>query len=64
MFKCLDCDKVYKEKPDYCDCGNNTFEEIITTVVDDLEDPYASKLLSPIKEFFAKNHVLEFEYNE
>ena len=40
------------------------FEEIITTVVDDLEDPYASKLLSPIKEFFAKNHVLEFEYNE
>ena len=28
MFKCLDCEKTYKEKPDYCECGNNTFEEI------------------------------------
>ena len=28
MFKCKDCGSEYKEKPDYCDCGNDTFDEI------------------------------------
>ena len=28
MFKCKECGTEYKEKPDYCDCGNDTFEEI------------------------------------
>ena len=25
MFECTDCKKIYKEKPNYCDCGNNIF---------------------------------------
>lgn len=29
MFKCRECGCEYKEKPDYCDCGNNTFDEIL-----------------------------------
>lgn len=29
MFECCDCKKIYKEKPDYCDCGNNFFNEIV-----------------------------------
>lgn len=33
MFKCKDCGSEYKEKPDYCDCGNNTFEEIKEEIV-------------------------------
>ncbi len=28
MFKCKECGSEYKEKPDYCDCGNDTFDEI------------------------------------
>ena len=28
MFKCKECGTEYEEKPDYCDCGNDTFEEI------------------------------------
>lgn len=28
MFRCTDCNAEYKIKPDYCDCGNNTFEEV------------------------------------
>ena len=28
MFKCKDCGCEYKEKPDFCDCGNDTFDEI------------------------------------
>ena len=31
MFKCKECGTEYKEKPDYCDCGNDTFEEIVPT---------------------------------
>ena len=29
MFKCCDCGSEYKIKPDFCDCGNDVFEEII-----------------------------------
>lgn len=28
MFRCTDCNAEYKIKPDYCDCGNNMFNEI------------------------------------
>lgn len=31
MFKCSECGAEYKTKPDYCDCGNDSFEEIVTT---------------------------------
>ena len=30
MYKCSECGFEYKVKPDYCDCGNDSFEEIIT----------------------------------
>lgn len=29
MFKCTVCSKEYEIKPDYCDCGNDTFDEIV-----------------------------------
>lgn len=28
MYKCSDCGAEYKVKPDYCDCGNDSFIEI------------------------------------
>lgn len=28
MFKCKECGTEYQTKPEYCDCGNDTFEEI------------------------------------
>lgn len=28
MFKCKECGLEYEVKPEYCDCGNDTFEEI------------------------------------
>ena len=55
MFKCLDCDKVYKEKPDYCDCGNNTFEEIITTLAAEPSKKTFSQQYPQIKSFFETN---------
>lgn len=33
MFKCKECGCEYKEKPDFCDCGNDEFEEIEETEV-------------------------------
>lgn len=30
MYKCSDCNKTYSIKPDYCDCGNDIFEEILS----------------------------------
>lgn len=30
MFKCKECGSEYDIKPDFCDCGNDTFDEIIT----------------------------------
>lgn len=29
MFKCTECKRLYKDKVDYCDCGNNVFEEVV-----------------------------------
>lgn len=28
MFRCVECQKEYADKPDYCECGNDTFEYI------------------------------------
>lgn len=28
MFRCTDCGQEYEIKPDYCDCGNNVFEDL------------------------------------
>ena len=28
MYRCKECKTEYKEKVEYCECGNNTFEEI------------------------------------
>lgn len=29
MYRCIECKAVFEYKPDYCDCGNDTFEQII-----------------------------------
>lgn len=36
MYKCKECGTEYETKPDYCDCGNDTFDEI-------LPEPHAPK---------------------
>lgn len=30
MYRCKDCKLEYAERPDYCDCGNDSFDEIST----------------------------------
>ena len=43
MYKCTDCGKEYETKPQYCDCGNITFEEIITPYVKETETKTTEK---------------------
>lgn len=33
MYRCIECQKEYKEKPDYCECGNDTFQYIEEQIV-------------------------------
>lgn len=33
MYKCTECGTEYDVKPEYCDCGNDTFEEIVVKPV-------------------------------
>ena len=32
MFRCKECGTEFDVKPDYCDCGNDTFDEIVEKV--------------------------------
>ena len=43
MFKCKECGAEYEEKPDYCDCGNDEFEEV---VIEDSTKPQPSSIKS------------------
>ena len=30
MYKCKECGSEYEDKPDYCDCGNDEFELVVS----------------------------------
>jgi len=47
MFKCTDCGQEYEIKPDFCDCGNNTFEEIVPVKKADSTPNVEPKVVSP-----------------
>ena len=50
MYRCKDCQKEYKEKVEYCDCGNNSFEYIEDVVLQKkvVREPFTSKEKSAI----------------
>ncbi len=39
MYRCKECQTEYEIKPDYCDCGNDTFDEILPEPVKPLPSP-------------------------
>lgn len=55
-YRCKDCKAVYDEKPEYCNCGNNTFEEI----AQDFEIQPAQKSYS--KNFSDKNEIISWVF--
>lgn len=37
MFKCKECGQEFSIRPDYCDCGNDTFDEVVSADFDTVE---------------------------
>lgn len=46
-YKCTDCGQEYDAKPEFCDCGNNVFEEIIDKKVENLDKIYPQAEFKP-----------------
>lgn len=40
MYRCTECYTEYTELPEYCDCGNDTFEEVAEQEVYEEEEEY------------------------
>ena len=40
MYRCTECYTEYTDLPDYCDCGNDTFEEVFEQQEQDYEEEY------------------------
>lgn len=38
MYRCTECYTEYTELPEYCDCGNDTFEEVVEEVYEEEEE--------------------------
>lgn len=52
LYKCKECKTVYKNKVDYCECGNNAFEELEETpqIEDKQEVTVEETLPEPVSE--------------
>lgn len=46
MFRCKECGYEFDIKPEYCDCGNNTFDEIIS--VQNSKNPDIRQIISVV----------------
>ena len=44
MFRCKECGAEFDVKPDYCDCGNDTFDEIVEKVEVSKEEPVSKQV--------------------
>ena len=54
MFKCSECGAEYKQKPDFCDCGNDVFEEIVA--VEQSAKEYDKELAPKHKKSFEEQY--------
>lgn len=67
MYRCTECYTEYDECPDFCDCGNDTFEEIADVVEsyeeDDYEEPEVVKA-APKKRKLSPEELEELQNEE
>lgn len=55
MFRCTDCGQEFDIKPEYCDCGNNVFEEVIAKPIEQ-EQNNNKELLNPPKNEYTQEY--------
>lgn len=63
MYKCKDCGAEYIDKPEYCDCGNNSFEEIVAIDSIEKSDENDVPIQSSKKSFFEQYPKLKEIWN-
>jgi len=66
MYKCKECGTEYEKKPDFCDCGNDEFEEIVVkTEVDEIQ-PVQKEEIKPVsaKEFVKETKIKTHKYEK
>lgn len=59
MFKCSECGAEFEKKPDYCDCGNNIFDEIKNLKEEKKEETKESKTENSYKKENVKKSFFE-----
>ena len=47
MYKCRECGTEYEVKPDYCDCGNDTFDEVNLEPIPPVDEPPKRAIPTP-----------------
>ena len=55
MYKCTECQTEYTNCPDFCDCGNDTFEEVYE---DAYEEEYYEEPVRPVRRPVKPKRVL------
>ena len=58
MYKCTECQAEYNDYPDFCDCGNDTFEEVYEEVY---EEEYYEEPVRPVRRPVKPKRVLSPE---
>lgn len=65
MYRCTECNQEFEECPDYCDCGNDTFEEVSADAEDSYyESEYERPLPPPPKKRLTKQEKEELAQEE
>lgn len=58
MFRCKECQTEYEIKPDYCDCGNDTFDEIdVQEIKQEIKDEPQTKKTMQTREEKEENII-------
>ena len=60
MYKCKEGGCEYDEKPDYCDCGNDEFEEVVPSVASQSKSVEINPEPKAAKEVYAASNSADF----
>ena len=64
MFKCKECGTEYEIKPDYCDCGNDTFDEIIINTEPEIKPVISNTNTSTEQTVITSKEVISNQKNK
>lgn len=60
MYRCLDCKAVFENRPNYCDCGNDTFEEFHQSAAPQYNNMNTSSIKPTVKKTYDFKEILSY----